>query len=333
MKDLQMPALGMAMTEGEILRWLRPAGEEVSEGEPLVEVETDKTTFVIESPAAGVLGSPMFEAGDVAPVGACLATIAEPADRVAGSAAGRTAEADETARTRHSLSPRQRRLQSEQMAAADTPPTGSVRLHRARSAMSAAVAESWRTIPHFCVTREIDAGPLLELREAGRRSVPELTVTDLLCRALGLALGAPPVSIGLAVDTPAGVMIPVLEDVVGIGLAELVAQRQAAVARANAGSTDQRELALRPEATLSNLGGYGVDLFTGIVPAGQSLLMAIGRIAPRVVAVDGAPTVRPTLFATLVGDHRQYDGAHMARIIGSFASAIPDVRALVEEQR
>lgn len=362
MKDLELPALGMAMTEGVILQWLKSPGEEVTEGEPLAEIETEKSIVVIVSPASGTLGEPRFAPDDIVPVGASMVSIIEAGDEIGTSPAGAgqalpaatlsgTAAAPavkpsgglagpetESIRQPHRLSPRQRRLLREQ-AAGDAPnaaggqrPAASPaagresadRADRARAAIALRVSESWQTMPHFGVTRELDAEPLLTWRDRGRRGIPDLGVTDLLCRALGMALGnAPPVCVGLAVDTSAGVIIPVLPDVVGTDLAGLVAQRQAAVARARAGRADPGDTALQPEATLSNLGSYGVDHFTGIVPPGQGLLLTVGRIAPRVVAVGGAIAIRRTFMVTLVGDHRRYDGAQLARIVGSFASVLP----------
>jgi pyruvate dehydrogenase E2 component (dihydrolipoamide acetyltransferase) len=111
---------------------------------------------------------------------------------------------------------------------------------------------------------------------------------------------------------------------VGTNLADLVAQRRAAVARAIEGLADERDVTITPQATMSNMGSYGVDQFTGIIPPGQGLLVTVGRIAQRVVAVDGAAVVLPTFIMTVVADHRQYDGADLARLISSFASGLSD---------
>ena len=128
--------------------------------------------------------------------------------------------------------------------------------------------------------------------------------------------------LGLAVATPDGVVIPVIADVPGLGPAALVAARAAAVARARDGRLSARDLAAGPVASLSNLGGYQVDSFTGIIPAGQKLLLTTGTIADRPVAVDGQVMVRPSFTATLNVDHRQFDGDHAARILADFQAAL-----------
>jgi pyruvate dehydrogenase E2 component (dihydrolipoamide acetyltransferase) len=151
------------------------------------------------------------------------------------------------------------------------------------------------------------------------------TATDLLLRALALAVTAETDAtgdLGLAVATPDGVVIPVIVGVPGLGPAALVAARAAAVARAREGRLSARDLAGGPVASLSNLGGYQVDSFTGIIPAGQRLLLTTGTIADRPVAVDGQVKVRPSFSATLNVDHRHFDGDHAARILAGFQAAL-----------
>jgi pyruvate dehydrogenase E2 component (dihydrolipoamide acetyltransferase) len=70
-----MPALGMAQETGKLLRWLKADGDAVAKGEPLMEVETDKVTVEIESPADGVLGGVIAAEGDDVPVGQPVAYV------------------------------------------------------------------------------------------------------------------------------------------------------------------------------------------------------------------------------------------------------------------
>lgn len=85
MTDITMPRLSDSMTEGTILTWLKADGDEVAEGEELVEIETDKATMTYESPAAGLL-SIVAGAGDTLAVGAVMARAgAADASRAAGA--------------------------------------------------------------------------------------------------------------------------------------------------------------------------------------------------------------------------------------------------------
>jgi len=81
-----MPALELAQETGKVLRWMKAPGDTVKQGEPIVEIETDKVTVEIEAPASGVLGSVTAREGDVVPVGHTIAVIAAPGEAAAAPA-------------------------------------------------------------------------------------------------------------------------------------------------------------------------------------------------------------------------------------------------------
>jgi pyruvate dehydrogenase E2 component (dihydrolipoamide acetyltransferase) len=256
-----------------------------------------------------------------------------------------------SARAPHTLSPRKRmaaRLAAEAAEAAarrpgptagpGTPPAASaapaVNLPGRRGAVALAVTESWRTIPHFFVQREIDASEADACLAAMRARAPEASYTDLLLRAFALAVGtilAADGDLGLAVATPEGVMMPVVPDVPTLDAPGLVAARTAAARRGREGRLTERDLASQAIAAVSNLGARGVDAFTGIVPAGRQLLLTTGRIAGRPVAIDGRLAVRPTLIATLNVDHRYLDGDRAADVLQAFDHEFRAMRTWAEE--
>ena len=73
--EFKLPDLGEGLTEGEIARWLVAEGQEIAEDDPLVEIQTDKTTVEIPSPAAGVVSRILAAEGDVVPVGSVIVVI------------------------------------------------------------------------------------------------------------------------------------------------------------------------------------------------------------------------------------------------------------------
>ena len=73
--EFRLPDLGEGLTEGEVARWLVSEGQEIAEDDPLVEVQTDKATVEIPSPAAGVVSRILVAEGDVVPVGTLLVVI------------------------------------------------------------------------------------------------------------------------------------------------------------------------------------------------------------------------------------------------------------------
>src|SRR5436190_22790875 len=75
--EFKLPDLGEGLTEGEVARWLVSEGDEVAEDQPLVEIQTDKTTVEIPSPAAGKVASILVEEGKVVPVGTILVVIGD----------------------------------------------------------------------------------------------------------------------------------------------------------------------------------------------------------------------------------------------------------------
>jgi pyruvate dehydrogenase E2 component (dihydrolipoamide acetyltransferase) len=75
--EFKLPDLGEGLTEGEIARWLVTEGQEIAEDDPLVEVQTDKTTVEIPSPAAGKVARILVAEGEVVPVGTVLVVIGE----------------------------------------------------------------------------------------------------------------------------------------------------------------------------------------------------------------------------------------------------------------
>ena len=81
--------------------------------------------------------------------------------------------------------------------------------------------------------------------------------------------------------------------------------------------------------TISNLGMYGVDAFSAIVNPPQAAILAVGRIADRVVPVNGQPAVQPTMTLTLSCDHRALDGARGAQFLGALADLIEEPLALL----
>ena len=75
--EFKLPDLGEGLTEGEIARWLVAEGQEIAEDDPLVEIQTDKTTVEIPSPAAGVVSRILAAEGDVVPVGNVIVVIGD----------------------------------------------------------------------------------------------------------------------------------------------------------------------------------------------------------------------------------------------------------------
>jgi pyruvate dehydrogenase E2 component (dihydrolipoamide acetyltransferase) len=212
--------------------------------------------------------------------------------------------------------------------------------------MAERTTHSWTTAPHFYLVREVDAGRLQSWRQVARaRLGSDVSVTDLLVRAAAASLRRHPrvngawadgalrandeVNVGIAVAVEDGLVVPVVHGADRLGIAGIAARREAVVARARGG-------ALRPEDvdrgtfTISNLGMFGVDAFNAVLATPQAAILAVGRIAERVVAVEGQPTVRPMMTLTLSCDHRAVDGANAARFLSELADLIEEPAGLAD---
>jgi pyruvate dehydrogenase E2 component (dihydrolipoamide acetyltransferase) len=212
--------------------------------------------------------------------------------------------------------------------------------------MAERTTQTWQSTPHFFLLREVDASRLISWRKSvlARPGSEAVTYTDLLVKLVAEALtrhpdvtaswrsgrivGSARVDVGIAVAIDAGLVVPVVHGADRLGLDEIAARRAELVEAARAGR-------LQPEDvhggtfTISNLGMYGVDAFLAIVNAGQSGILAVGRIAERVVPVDGQPAIRPVLTLGLSFDHRVVDGARGAAFLHTLASLVEEPAGLV----
>ncbi|MDR7438751.1 MAG: dihydrolipoamide acetyltransferase family protein [Armatimonadota bacterium] len=225
-KEVIMPALGLAQETGKILKWLRREGQEVRQGEPLLEVETDKANVEIEAPASGVLGRILVSEGGEVPVGQVIGWIllaGESPSDVPGEPVGTLGKAESAAAVvegtqppraeaatpaRPRASPKARRLAREMgldlSSVRGSGPGGAVLAADLQQLAAAAVpaelphvwklmaertARAWSTVPHFFLQRDVRADRLLAWREALRARVQQdLTYTDLLVKLVAAAL-------------------------------------------------------------------------------------------------------------------------------------------------
>jgi len=200
------------------------------------------------------------------------------------------------------------------------------------------VAASRREIPAFTLSRWIDMeGVLLDLT----RFDQQRTETDYLLYAIASAVAEVPefrtvwnperrmsedlgsTNIGIVVSTDHGLMIPVLADVGGLGLEQLAGRRKAAVAAARAGRLNQ-SFASAASISLSSLARESADEFEAIIIPGQTAIVAVGRLAPGVVARSGHVAIRRGCRVCVAADHRVVDGRTGARFIGAMAKVLEE---------
>jgi len=212
--------------------------------------------------------------------------------------------------------------------------------------MAERTTQSWTTVPHFFLTREVDATALNEARERMLPAIErshgvKVTHTDLLVSIAARTLGQHPrlnatwadgaivpqhdVNVALAIGVENAVVTAVIPHADRAPLGDIAVRRRELAERAQAGRLQPADIA-GATFTISNLGMFEVDAFTAIIVPPQAAILAVGAITERVVAVNGQPAVRPMMSMTLSCDHRVVDGVRAAEFMRDLANAIRSPR-------
>jgi len=422
MPEIQMPKLSDTMTEGTLIAWKKKKGDQVSTGEVLAEIETDKATMEWESPEDGILTEIYVQEGGKVNVGDKIAFIGgegeeppkkeekeekerkpegkeegkekekpkeeeakkedkpeEPkAERKEGKkpppakAEERKKEEKKPEEARVKASPVARRIAAElgvdlstvkgtgpegrvtetdvrataksktaELGVSPAPkqPTrvqlqagesARIQLSGMRKIIAQRLVESLGPVPHFYLTIDINAGPLMEAREelksAGEGAdAAKITVNDFVLKAAVMAAAKVPrvnasfdndaivqyadVDLGVAVAIEDGLLTPVIRAAQDKSLREISALAKDLAHRA-------RNKRMKPEEfqggtfTVSNLGGMGIDSFSAVINPPQGFILAVGKVKKSPVVDDcDQMTVGHRMSVTMSCDHRVIDGA------------------------
>jgi pyruvate/2-oxoglutarate dehydrogenase complex dihydrolipoamide acyltransferase (E2) component len=334
--EFKLPDLGEGLTEGEIARWLVQEGQEVAEDDPLVEIQTDKTTVEIPSPAAGKVARIMVGEGDVVPVGTVLVVIGE------DGAEPPPAQLEDT---KVRATPLVRRLAQELgvelESIAGTGPQGRITEEDVRRAATSGgqtpgpVPEGRREplrgvrrliAEHMTrAHREVPPVTWVEECDFGELDLKLLLSTTLKACALSLQefpeLNArlegdeivllDRYDLGIAVQTDQGLVVPVVRDCDSRSIEELDAEVRRLAEDARTGTLKPEEL--RGSTFTVTSAGKAAGLFqTPIVNHPEVAILSLGRIAERPVVREGEIVSRPLGYVALTFDHRVVDGARAA---------------------
>ena len=350
--EFKLPDLGEGLTEGEIGHWLVAEGDLIEEDAPLVEIQTDKTTVEIPSPAAGRVSKILVAEGDVVPVGTVLVVIGDGEVAAAASPetgdrplhASRPAAAAPAGRVQ--ATPLVRRIAQELgVDIASVTPTGpggrvtedDVRAVAGGSTESAAHAPGGRREKVRGVRRQI-----VEHLTRAHREIPAVTFVEeavftdvdtkellpLALEATAAALRAYPelnarlegdeivyldrYDLGVAVQTDAGLVVPVVRACDSRSVDELRADVDALAEKARAGTLAPEELR-GSTFTVTSAGKLAGLFVTPLVNHPEVGILGVHRIGPRPVVRDGEVVVRAMGNISLTFDHRVVDGARAAQ--------------------
>ena len=210
-----------------------------------------------------------------------------------------------------------------------------------RRAVARATTVSKQTVPHFYLDMPVDMTAVVRHR---RESAPRHSVTSYVVAACVLALTEHPdlnvsfdedglikreeVSVGVAVATDQGLLVPVLSDLAGVGLSDIGDRLRQAAERARLRRLTSTDHGLR-SMVVTNLGMFGVDRFHAIINQPDPFILAVGKTVEQVLAIDGEITIRPTAVLSLSADHRVVDGVTAARFLSSVAAHLQELEGRV----
>lgn len=332
--EFKLPDLGEGLTEGEVARWLVSEGQDVVEDEPLVEIQTDKTTVEIPSPAAGKVARILVAEGHVVPVGTVLVVIGED-----GGAPPEVARPGPAPKVR--ATPLVRKVAQELgvdlAAVTGTGPGGRITEDDVREAAPAAEPSGEgrreplrgvrRLIAEHMARAHRETAPVTWVEECDFTGVDRGKLVALTLKAAATSLREYPelnarleggeivyldrYDIGVAVQTDQGLVVPVVRGCDTASVDELAAELARLADGARAGRLKPEEL--RGSTFTVSSAGKAAGLFqTPIVNHPEVAILSIGRIAPRPVVRDGEVAVREIGYVSLTFDHRVIDGARAA---------------------
>jgi pyruvate dehydrogenase E2 component (dihydrolipoamide acetyltransferase) len=216
--------------------------------------------------------------------------------------------------------------------------------------MAERTTHSWTTVPHFFLSRDVDATGLNQYRD---RIAPDIerthniriSHTDLLAALVARVLVRHPrlnaswiensirlhphVKLAIAIAVDGGVVAAVIREAYRASLADIAQQRIELTERARNAKLRPADIA-HATFTISNLGMYKVDQFNAIITPPQAAILAVGAIRNRVVAVNGNPAVRAMMTLTISCDHRVVDGARAAMFLNDLAEALEQPATLLQ---
>jgi pyruvate dehydrogenase E2 component (dihydrolipoamide acetyltransferase) len=381
-----MPMLGWTMKEGTIITWLKKEGETVEEGEPLLEIETEKVVKDIASPGTGVLRKILIPEESTVPVSEVLGIIAEPQEDISAlqnilkkanvllkTPKNATVEKIESMipkkttikvkispaakklAKKHDIDfnritgtgPNSRIVRKDILAAIELTKVMPrvkeiIPLTGIRKTTADRLSFSYRTAVHVTVTMAMDMSEMVKLRkkllsDIEKKNHIRITYTDMLVKAVAKTLEEYPsvnstlkddkiniledINIGVAVDTKAGLIVPVIREANIKSFIDIALTTKELVEKARSGNLTLDEIT-GGTFTITNLGMFGVDQGAPIINPPEIAILGIGRIAQKPVVVDGKIVIRPMMNITLSFDHRVIDGALAARFLQNLKQKI-----------
>ena len=338
--EIRMPDLGTTEAEIKLTQWLVPVGGQVSRGQPLFKVETDKAEMDVESFAAGVLEAVRAQPGDAVEVGQVIAIVhgdggsAPPAKPQEAHTAAVPAIPSPIMHTPAPPSEKKGFFARNREKVQQPPPQSAIDLGPAQRTVARRMQQSWQTVPHFTLQTSLNAEAMIARRSGFARKI---LWDAFFAQAAGKALERFPRmsfrfendklvpqgsnAVGVAIDLEGDLCVIPIADPGAKVLEQISDEITTAIEQIRAGDPKAREVR-RACLTISNLGVCNVESFTAIINPPESCILAIGRISPQPAVLDGRVIIQSRATLTLSADHRVINGRYAAGFLDAIVQEL-----------
>ncbi|KAL0875319.1 hypothetical protein Bca101_025024 [Brassica carinata] len=362
-----VPHMGESITDGTLANFLKKPGDRVEADEAIAQIETDKVTIDIASPASGVIQEFLVKEGDTVEPGNKVAIISKsadavshvaPSEKVAAKPAAKPSPPAETPKVEST------KVAEKPKAPSTPPPTKQsakepqlppkdrerrVPMTRLRKRVATRLKDSQNTFALLTTFNEVDMTNLMKLRSQYKDAFFEkhgvkLGLMSGFIKAAVSALQHQPVvnavidgddiiyrdyvDISIAVGTSKGLVVPVIRGADQMNFADIEKTINSLAKKANEGTISIDEMA-GGSFTVSNGGVYGSLISTPIINPPQSAILGMHSIVQRPMVVGGSVVPRPMMYVALTYDHRLIDGREAVYFLRRIKDVVEDPQRLL----
>lgn len=349
MIEVKLSQLGETMEEGTVVKYLVSVGDAVAKGDLLYELETDKATMEVESPADGLVKAFIAQEGQSISVDDTVLILGAEGEKIAKKFIS-SLKSKITAGNNQTGNNLESDIQTSAsdilesvggiVSKADIKLGSVIPLNRLQKITGQRMLQSKREIPCFYLKANADVTELVEFREKLNKSGNvKVSYNDLIIRAVAIALEKFPImtgqldgeaikiaehiNIGLAISVEGGLVVAVIKDADKKNVTEIARDSAALIDKAKnnkLGLTDLEGACI----SISNLGRFGVESFIPIVIPGQCSILGIGQIV-ETCAPDGEETViRKLMSISISVDHKVANGAEASEFLDLIRKTLED---------
>jgi pyruvate dehydrogenase E2 component (dihydrolipoamide acetyltransferase) len=342
-KEIRLPKFGDTMEEGTVVECKAAPGSHVKSGDVLFEIETDKASVELESPADGYVKQVLVTVGQNYRVGTPLLILGEKDEQISDEYI-RSLKTEDRGRKAEDRKPKTEDRKQEIEGIRQKVEGRRIPVSRFHKLTAQKMLRSKQEIPCFYLTVRADITELVAYREKlNATGLEKIAYNDFLIKAVAMGLEKFPImtgqldgdsikladsiGVGLAIETQEGLVAPIVKDANKKTIVEIARYSRQLIDKAqnNQLMPDDLEGGC---ITVSNLGSLGIDSFIPIVVPGQCSILGVGRIKDVCIPDDDNLNIRKIMTLTLSVDHKVANGAYAAQFLDFVKKTLEDPATL-----